>query len=182
MISQESRLESWNCLLSKEIVNCWINEESKTPQFNNFLSLLSILNVEATDKLFEDLEVKLEEIQSSDKTSPSWSKLTHVQESLSEWYYETYLKEFNLKFQEPRIKIRDKFNSFINSFWLKTSPKSALDFSSKIEQFVLSQLKQYCQEKKTLLEQENGGKKSFDFLSQKLIGKEKEGNIGNNYD
>ena len=181
MLSQESRLENWNCSISKEIVNCWINEESKVPQFNNFLSLLSILNVEATDKLFEDLETKLQEIQVSDKTPPSWSKLTQVQEKLFDWYYEVHLKEINLKFQEPRMKIRDRFKKFINSFWLEVSPQSALDFSSKIEQFVLSQLKQYCQEKKTLLQQENGGKKSFDFLSQKISRKEKLESISNNY-
>ncbi len=181
MLSQESRLENWNCSISKEIVNCWINEESKVPQFNNFLSLLSILNVEATDKLFEDLETKLQEIQVSDKIPPSWSKLTQVQEQLFDWYYEVHLKEINLKFQEPRMKIRDRFKKFINSFWLEVSPQSALDFSTKIEQLVLSQSKQYCQEKKTLLQQENGGKKSFDFLSQKIPKKEKVQGTDNNY-
>ncbi len=180
--TQESRLESWNCLLSKQIVNCWINEESKVPEFNKFLSLLSILNLETTDKLFEDLDVKLKEIQLSDKNPPSWSKLSYVQEQLFDWYYEVYLKELNLKFQEPRLKIRDRFNSFINSFWLESSPKSALLFATKIEQFVLSQSKQYCQEKKTLLHQENGGKKSFDFLSQKISKKEKVQGTDNNYD
>ncbi len=181
MLSKESRLESWNCLLSKEIVKCWIKEESKVPEFNKFLGLLSILNLEATDKLFQDLEVKIQEIQASDQNPPSWAKLTYVQEHLFDWYYEVYLKELNLKFQEPRIKTRDRFKTFINSFWLESSLKSALDFATKIEQLVLSQSKQYCQSKKTFLQQENGGKKSFNFLSQKLTAKEEEGNISKNY-
>ena len=182
MSSQESRLENWNCLLSKEIVNCWTKEETKVPEFNKFLSLLSILNLEADDKLFEDLEIKLKEIQATDNTPSSWAKLTQVQEQLFHWYYEVYLKELNLKFQDLRIKTRDRFKKFINFFWLDSSLKSALDFATKIEQFVLSQTRQYCQEKETLLQQENGGKKPFNFLSQKLLSKQEENNIAKNYD
>lgn len=181
MLSQESRLESWNCLLSNEIVDCWINEESKTPQFNNFLSLLSILNVEATDKLFEDLKAKLQEIQEVNKAQPSLEKLIYIQEHLSEWYFQVYLKEINSKFQEPRIKIRDEFKKFINAFWLDASPQSALNFSSKMEGFLISQSNKYLAEKETLLQQENGGKKSYSVLTHKVIQELDNEGIKNNY-
>ena len=95
MITQESRLESWNYLLSKEIVSCWITEEKELPSFNQFLGLINILNVEADDKLFEGVESKLKEIQASNKTQLSLDKLIFIQEHLAEWYFEIYLEKTN---------------------------------------------------------------------------------------
>ena len=169
MITQESRLESWNYLLSKEIVSCWIEGSAELPSFNQFLGLINILNVEADDKLFEEVASTLREIQASNKTQLSLDKLIYIQEHLAEWYFEIYLKKLAFKFQSPRIEIRDKFKKFLNSFWLDASPKYALDFASKIESFLLSLDKKYKQEKQTLLNQENQGKKAYDSLIFKII-------------
>ncbi|MDJ0719220.1 MAG: hypothetical protein QNJ54_34165 [Prochloraceae cyanobacterium] len=186
MISQKSRWETWNQLLAGEIVNCWIQYESNLPSFNDFLSLLNILNLEGTKLLFDELDFKFDEIQNTTDSQLNLENLIEIQERFGDWYYREYLKKITLHFQAPQIEARDKFKKFVNSFWLFSSPKSTLDFLSKIEGFLISCQNKYQQEKQTLLKQENGGKKSFNSLTYKLI-QDKDKSIDNtkvkiNYD
>lgn len=194
-------------MLASELINYWLNESrSELPSWAE--ALLAILGIkeekeletqplfkslvqgEFLSNLLSDLELTLKQISSDLIAEPNSSlKLMKVEAELFSWYYGSaesainsgkleYLKS---NFQVVRNKSRNTTQEFINSFWLKTSTQPCWEYLSKIETFLFNVSQEYQKKQQNYLSQEQGGKKSYQYLLFQLLEAQDESLIQQNY-
>jgi len=202
--SETSRLEKWTYLLSKEIVNYWLNnQEVKLPAFEESITALGLKGEANVNKLYQNLEQgegdltlleelekllkRIEENYSSE--SNSLEKIWQIESVLFNWYYGNNndknslgcLQNLEIKSRILRVETRKKFQDFIDSLPLKSSPRGQLDYLSRIGALLFNLNDRYEAERQSYILQENGGKKSYDFLISKIIKSPTESEVNNNY-
>lgn len=204
MKSETSRLEKWTYLLSKEVVNYWLtNQEIELPPFEKSITLLGLKGEADINQLYQNLEQgeadltlleelekflqRIEENYSSE--SNSLEKIWQIESVLFNWYYGNNndknslgcLQKGEIKSRILRVETRKKFQDFIDSLPLKSSPRGQFDYLSRIGALLFNLNDRYEAERQSYILQENGGKKSYDFLISKIIKSPTESEVNNNY-
>lgn len=180
--------ENWNNSLALYVIDYWLDSQiSQLPKWSDFLNLfgfeesnnlqLQLLNFleigELANGLIVELEAKVEEIK-KDKDIDSIEKITEVEEELLTWYYGNFenkvdgcTSRLGVEFRQLRRELRDKYQHFLNSFWVKTSPRPCLKYLAEAEAFILNIIPEYKLERQSCKAKENAGRKSCERLYSK---------------
>lgn len=200
-----SRVENWTYLLSKEVVNHWLNnQEAELPSFEEAIALLGLTGgvdsnqlsqnleqVKVDVTLLQELEKLLSRIQENYSSEPnSLEKLLKIESVLFNWYYGDdndnnspgCLQKLELKSRALRVEIRKNFQDFTNSIFIKSSPNAGFNYLSQIRAFLFSLNDQYFAERQSYILQENGGKKSYNVLVSKIIKSQTNEELNSIYD
>lgn len=199
-----SRLENWTYLLSKEVVDYWLNErEVELLSFEEAIVSLGLTggvndnqlaqglhqgedNVTLLEEL-EKIRQRIEENYLSE--SNSLEKIWQIESVLFNWYYGNSnnknspgcLETLEITSRTLRIETQKNFQNFINSVWLKSSPNTGFNYLSQIGALLFNLNDQYQAKRQSYFLEENGGKKSYAVLISKIIKSENQEEVNNNY-
>ena len=200
----ESRIENWTCLLSREVVNYWLNnQEAELPDLEESITSLGLAGGVNSNQLFQALEQGegnltllqelqkfLERVQENYSSEPnSLEKLLKIESALFNWYYGNSnesnssgcLQKLGIKSQVLRVETRKKFQDLVEVIWLGSSPQAGFNYLSRIGALLFNLTDQYKTERHNCIVLENGGKKPYAFLVSKIIKSQDESEVNNNY-
>ena len=200
----ESQIENWTYLLSKEVVENWLNnEEAELPVFEEVIASLGLKGEANINELYqnlqqgegevtllEELEKLLERIEENySSESNLLEKIWQIESALFSWYYGNNndknnlgcLQNLEIKSRVLRVETRRRFQDFIDSIMLKSSPRKQFNYLSRIGALLFNLNDRYEAGRQSHALQENAGKKSYDFLISKIIKSQNSEEVNNNY-